>query len=152
VSPGRPPPPAGRRVGPNPWALGSAAVFAAIALAFAVAAAAIGEPDPLVLAGLVALPAAAGAFVGRCSVRWDDHEVVVRNPLRMHRIPLTEIRSVDFPPRMSRLRPMLIERTDYRIVRVTAVSNDTWWNRGRAMRTAEALRDDVRRARARRRT
>jgi hypothetical protein len=141
--------PDGGRAGPSWWSLAAAALVAAAAVAFVVAAIAVDEPDPLVLAGLAAVPSAVGFLVGRCTVRWDDQEVVVRNPVRTHRIPLAEVRSVDFPPLLSRLRPMLIERTDYRIVRVTAVQNDGWWNRGRAERIAEALRDDVARARGR---
>jgi hypothetical protein len=133
--------------GPNWWWLVTGAVYAVLAVAFAVAAVAIEEPDPLVLTAFFLVPATVGCLIGRCSVRWDDHELVIRNPVRTHRIPLVDVRSVDFPPRWARIRPMLVERSDHRIVRVTAVSSTTWWNSGRATRTADALRADVRRAR-----
>jgi hypothetical protein len=149
VSPRRPTAPEGCRVGPTQWALAVAAVHAALALTFVGAAAAVGEPDVLVVAVLFLVPAVSMFLIGRSTVQWDDRELVVRNPLRTHRMPLVDVRSVDFPPRWAQLRPMLVERSDHRMVRVTAVTNSNWLNRPRAMRTAEALRDDVARARAR---
>ena len=145
---GRSTDPDGHRAGPTRWHLAMAAACAVLVVVFAASAVAIGEPDPLVLAAIFLAPATSGFLIGRCTVSWNDRELVVRNPLRTYRIALSDVRRVDLSPRWARLRPMLVELADHRVVRATALSHDTRWNRDRATYVADELRADARRARA----